>query len=91
LSTNRRIEKLIFAAQRSPDFSGLSAALEPQSCDDLAYTYALNRRTARGLPAFHEIGDRRSMMNPSPVPDSRATSRDPDSIFVRDCRLIVGF
>jgi hypothetical protein len=72
LSTNRRIEKLIFAAQRSPDFSGLSAVLEPQSCDDLAYTYALNRRAASGAAGVHEIGDRRSMMNPSPVPDGRA-------------------
>jgi hypothetical protein len=90
LSTNRRIEKLIFAAQRSPDFSGLSAVLEPQSCDDLAYTYALNRRAASGAAGVHEIGDRRSMMNPSPVPDGRATSRDFNSIFVRGSGLIAG-
>jgi hypothetical protein len=90
LSTNRRIGKLIFAAQRSPDFSGLNAVLGPQSCDDLTYTYALNRRAASGAAGIHEIGDRRSMMNSSPVPDSRATSRDPDSIFVRDSGLVVG-
>jgi hypothetical protein len=43
-----------------------------------------------GAAGVHEIGDRRSMMNPSPVPDGQATSRDLNSIFVRDSGLIVG-
>jgi hypothetical protein len=37
LSTNRRIASSFFAVRGSPDFSRANAALEPQSCDDLAY------------------------------------------------------
>ena len=37
LSINRRITRLIFATQIGPDFWGLRAVLEPQSCDDLTY------------------------------------------------------
>ena len=38
LSTNRRIIRQNFATQRSRDFCGACAALEPQSCDVLTYS-----------------------------------------------------
>jgi len=90
LSENRRMTWIIFATQRSPDFSRLRAVLEPQSCDDLAYRYVLNRRMPVGAPAFSGVGDRRSMMNPSPFPNRQTTSRDFNRIFVRDFGLIAG-
>src|SRR5215471_1347324 len=48
LSTNRRIMQMNPATQRSLDFSGLCAVLEPQSCDVLPYDIATESSNASG-------------------------------------------
>jgi len=48
LSTNRRIRCRIFFCAEVLDFSGPYAVLEPQSCDVLAISYAMNRRMPVG-------------------------------------------
>ena len=57
LSTNRRNMQQNLATQRSLDFCGPCAVLEPQSCDVLTYKYALNRGVAsRGAAGIQSQG-----------------------------------
>ncbi len=89
-SRNRRTTEEFFALQRSPDFSGVCAVLEPQSCDVLAYYLDTESSGCQwGLPAVYPSGNKRSGVSPSPVPDSRETSRDsiPALLFAIPARL----
>ena len=56
LSTNRRNMQQNLATQRSLDFCGPCAVLEPQSCDVLAYKYALNRGMPVGAAGIQSQG-----------------------------------
>src|SRR6516164_2290863 len=48
LSINCRIRRTNFATRRRLDFCGLSAVLEPQSCDDLVYKWEFESSDASG-------------------------------------------
>src|SRR5438270_11960310 len=61
LSTNRRNTWRNLATQRSLDFGGVCAVLEPQSCDVLAYRISTESPDASGgCRGFIQSGDRRS-------------------------------
>jgi len=55
-STNCRTMWKNFATQRSLDIWGSCAVLEPQSCDVLTITYALNSRMPVGAAGVHLPG-----------------------------------
>jgi len=55
-STNCRIMWKNFTTQRSLDICGPCAVLEPQSCDVLTITYAMNSRMPVGAAGLHLSG-----------------------------------
>src|SRR3954466_5043129 len=65
-------------------YLGALAALEPQSCDVLTISYALNHRMPVGAAGGHIYPGQAISLNPLPFPCGRATSRDLHAIDVRD-------
>jgi hypothetical protein len=86
MSTNRRIMQLYFRPPEGLDFCGHCAALEPQSCDVLAYNVDIESSEFQswGLPTVLSKSGIGDLECPSPVPESRKTSRDLQSIVVRE-------
>ena len=83
-STNRRITSRILQGGEVPDFSGLHAVLEPQSCDVLTISIQRFIGCQWGLPVINYRGWATFLMNPSPVGCGRETSRDLHTVDVRD-------